>query len=41
MMLNPDMIVMDKPTSRLDVLREKELLRSLRERCGGRFVSLK
>lgn len=33
MLVNPDVIVMDEPTSSLDVLHEKELLQTLREEC--------
>ena len=31
MMIDPDIIVMDEPTSSLDVLHEKELLKTMRE----------
>ncbi|MBR0440835.1 MAG: ABC transporter ATP-binding protein [Firmicutes bacterium] len=34
----PDVIVMDEPTSSLDVLHEKELIRTLRERHAGKTL---
>ena len=40
MLLDPDVIVMDEPTSSLDVLHEKELLRTLREQCGDKLLLL-
>ena len=38
MLTNPDVIVMDEPTSSLDVLHEKELLRTLREECADKML---
>lgn len=38
MLVNPDVIVMDEPTSSLDVLHEKELLQTLREECGDKML---
>ena len=38
MLLDPDVIVMDEPTSSLDVLHEKELLRTLQEACGDKLL---
>ena len=38
MLLDPDVIVMDEPTSSLDVLHEKELLLTLREQCGDKML---
>lgn len=38
LLLDPDVIVMDEPTSSLDVLHEKELLRTLREQCGDKLL---
>ncbi len=35
---DPDVIVMDEPTSSLDVMHEKELLRTLRESYSGKTV---
>ena len=40
MLLDPDVIVMDEPTSSLDVLHEKELLCTLREQCGDKLLLL-
>ena len=37
-LVNPDVIVMDEPTSSLDVLHEKELLQTLREECGDKML---
>ena len=38
MLMEPDVIVMDEPTSSLDVLREKELLQTLRGECGDKML---
>ncbi len=38
MLVDPDVIVMDEPTSSLDVLHEKELLRTLDTECGDKTV---
>ncbi len=38
MLMNPDVIVMDEPTSSLDVLHEKELLQTLREECRDKML---
>ena len=38
MLMDPDVIVMDEPTSSLDVLREKELLQTLRGECGDKML---
>ena len=38
MLMNPDVIVMDEPTSSLDVLHEKELLQTLRDECSDKMV---
>ena len=38
MITDPDVIVMDEPTSSLDVLHEKELLHTLREACAGKMI---
>ena len=38
MLMDPDVIVMDEPTSSLDVLHEKELLQTLREECGDKML---
>ena len=38
MLLDPDVIVLDEPTSSLDVLHEKELLLTLREQCGDKML---
>ncbi len=38
MLGNPDLIVMDEPTSSLDVIHEEELLKTLRESCGDKMV---
>ena len=38
MLMNPDVIVMDEPTSSLDVLHEKELLQTLRGECGDKML---
>ena len=40
LLLNPDMIVMDEPTSSLDVLHEKELLQTLEEACRDKLLLL-
>lgn len=38
MIMDPDVIVMDEPTSSLDVLHEKELLKTLSEQCEDKMV---
>ena len=38
MLMDPDVIVMDEPTSSLDVLHEKELLQTLRGECGDKML---
>ena len=38
MLMNPDVIVMDEPTSSLDVLHEKELLQTLRKECKDKML---
>lgn len=38
MLLDPDVIVMDEPTSSLDVLHEKELLKTLKEECKDKMI---
>lgn len=38
LLLNPDVIVMDEPTSSLDVLHEKELLQTLEEACQDKLL---
>ena len=38
LLLNPDVIVMDEPTSSLDVLHEKELLQTLEEACRDKLL---
>lgn len=38
MLTDPDVIVMDEPTSSLDVLHEKELLKTLREECADKML---
>lgn len=38
MIVDPDVIVMDEPTSSLDVLHEKELLKTLAEQCGDKML---
>ncbi len=38
MLAEPDVIVMDEPTSSLDVRHEKELLRTLREECADKML---
>jgi ATP-binding cassette subfamily C protein len=38
MISNPDMLVMDEPTSNLDVLNEKSLLKTLRDEYGDQTV---
>jgi ATP-binding cassette subfamily C protein len=38
MISNPDMLVMDEPTSNLDVLNEKSLLRTLRDEYGDQTI---
>ncbi len=38
MLTDPDMIVMDEPTSSLDVLHEKELLQTLAKECGEKIL---
>ena len=38
MLMTPDVIVMDEPTSSLDVLHEKELLQTLREECRDKML---
>lgn len=35
---NPSVIVMDEPTSNLDILREEEVLKTLRETCQDKIV---
>ena len=40
LLLNPDAIVMDEPTSSLDVLHEKELLQTLEEACRDKLLLL-
>ena len=40
LLLNPDVIVMDEPTSSLDVLHEKELLQTLEETCRDKLLLL-
>ena len=37
---DPDVIVMDEPTSSLDVLHEKELLQTLEEACRDKLLLL-
>lgn len=38
MIVDPDVIVMDEPTSSLDVLHEKELLKTLADECGDKMI---
>ena len=38
MLMNPDVIVMDEPTSSLDVLHEKELPQTLRKECKDKML---
>lgn len=38
MITDPDVIVMDEPTSSLDILHEKELLKTLREQCADKMI---
>jgi ATP-binding cassette subfamily C protein len=38
MLSNPDMLVMDEPTSNLDVLNEKGLLKTLKDEYGGTTI---
>jgi ATP-binding cassette subfamily C protein len=38
MLSNPDMLVMDEPTSNLDVLNEKRLLKTLRDEYGDKTI---
>ena len=38
MLTDPDVIVMDEPTSSLDVLHEKELLKTLSEECSHKML---
>jgi ATP-binding cassette subfamily C protein len=38
MLSNPDMLVMDEPTSNLDVLNEKSLLKTLKDEYGGTTI---
>lgn len=38
LIMNPDVIVMDEPTSSLDVLHEKELLKTLSESCSDKML---
>jgi ATP-binding cassette subfamily C protein len=38
MLSNPDMLVMDEPTSNLDVLNEKRLLKTLQEEYGDKTL---
>ena len=38
LLADPDMIVMDEPTSSLDVLHEQELLRTLEKEYGGKTI---
>lgn len=40
LLLNPDVNVMDEPTSSLDVLHEKELLQTLEEACRDKLLLL-
>lgn len=40
LLLDPDVIVMDEPTSSLDVLHEKELLQTLEEACRDKLLLL-
>ena len=40
MLLDPDLIVMDEPTSSLDILREKELLYTLQKACSDKMLLL-
>lgn len=38
MIVDPDVIVMDEPTSSLDVLHEKELLKTLADECADKMI---
>jgi ATP-binding cassette subfamily C protein len=38
MLSNPDMLVMDEPTSNLDVLNEKRLLKTLNDEYGDKTI---
>jgi ATP-binding cassette subfamily C protein len=38
MLSNPDILVMDEPTSNLDVLNEKSLLKTLRDEYGDKTI---
>ena len=38
LLMDPDVIVMDEPTSSLDVLHEKELLQTLEEACQDKLL---
>ncbi len=40
MLTDPDVLVMDEPTSSLDVLHEKELLQTLSQVCAGKMLIL-
>lgn len=40
LLMDPDVIVMDEPTSSLDVLHEKELLQTLEEACRDKLLLL-
>ena len=40
LLADPDVVVMDEPTSSLDVLHEKELLKTLREQYRGKTLLL-
>ncbi len=38
MLRNPDLLVMDEPTSNLDVLNEKEMLKTLEDEYGDKTL---
>ena len=40
MIVDPDVLVMDEPTSSLDVLHEKELLKTLADEYGNKMLIL-
>jgi ATP-binding cassette subfamily C protein len=40
LLARPDVIIMDEPTSSLDVFREKELIRTLREQYAGKTLMI-